>query len=99
MAADDAPVFIGDDVTGLGYRLAGAIVMSPPPDDVERALEEAAARARVVLLTAEHAAMLSPRALARARERSALLVVVPDARERAPLPDLAAQIRAALVTA
>ncbi|MFW6023656.1 MAG: V-type ATP synthase subunit F, partial [Myxococcota bacterium] len=47
------PVFIGDEVTAAGYRLAGLDVRVPPPEDAGEALRAARATAPIVLVTAE----------------------------------------------
>ncbi len=77
-----APVFIGDEVTAAGFRLAGAETWA-----VEAGNEEAQ-------VTAAFAAAL-PEAVVRrfmAAPRP-LLAVVEDARGEVPLPDVTARLR------
>jgi vacuolar-type H+-ATPase subunit F/Vma7 len=92
-AGSDQPVFIGDELTAAGYRLAGARVQTPALEDVGRSFAELEPGAGLILITAEYAARLPPGALDRAIARGALVAVVPDVRQRAALPDVAARLR------
>ncbi len=75
-----APVFIGDEVTAAGYRLAGARILTPVPGAVQGAFEEAMNDADFVLITAACAAELVEADLDRAiRRGEPLVLVVPDA--------------------
>jgi vacuolar-type H+-ATPase subunit F/Vma7 len=56
-----AIAYVGDAVTAAGFRLAGALVFSPPPGGEAAALAQARAAARVVLLSGQ-AAEAIPRA-------------------------------------
>ncbi|NIR32299.1 MAG: Vacuolar H+transporting two-sector ATPase F subunit [Gammaproteobacteria bacterium] len=92
-----APVFIGDEVTATGFRLAGAHVVVPEADAVSEALERARAEAELVLITAACAQALPPAALRRAlRAVHPMLVVVPDVRGEVVVPDLEARTRRVL---
>ncbi|MEW5790276.1 MAG: V-type ATP synthase subunit F [Pseudomonadota bacterium] len=92
-----ALVFIGDEVTAAGYRLAGMRILLPELSAVGQALHEASAAAELVLITAEYAARLPPAHLRSALSaRKPLVLVVPDARNRTELPELAARMRAQL---
>ncbi len=92
-----ALVYLGDEVSGAGWRLAGAAVSDPSADEATAALEAARAQAPLVLLSAAltpaidagvlHDALAAP---------SPLVLVVPDLHGRVPLPDLAARLRAQL---
>lgn len=92
----ERPVFLGDEVTAAGFRLAGLEVRSPDPAHAGEALAEARAEEPpLILLTAELAANLA------AAELEDLLAaarppihLVTDAAGRVPVPDLAARIRA-----
>ncbi len=91
------PVLIADEVTALGYRLAGARVVEPRQDELGAAFEQALAAAPLVLITAECAARLPARRLARAlAATSPLVLVIPDLSNRVPAPDLGARIRSLL---
>jgi vacuolar-type H+-ATPase subunit F/Vma7 len=91
------PVYIGDEVSGAGYRLAGAQILVPEPGRASEALEEARARAPLVLLSAAAAAEIFEGQLAVAVAAiSPLTVVVPDPVGGVPAPDLATRLRAQL---
>jgi vacuolar-type H+-ATPase subunit F/Vma7 len=91
------PVFIGDEITAQGYRLAGALVRIPEPREVESALEGAVGQSEIIFITAEFAAMVSEGTLRRLLAAlTPQLVIVPDVRGRVPLPDLSQALRASL---
>jgi len=92
-----APIFLGDEVTGAGYRLAGARVATPAPGGETAALAEARTATTLVLVGAALATRIDPRALEQAVSAlEPLVVVVPDATNVAALPDLALRLRAQL---
>ena len=92
-----APVFIGDEVTAAGFRLAGVRVRTPRPDDLPAVLEWANTSTSLIYITAEYAATLG-------RDRQHRLftqlqppvVVIPDIRSNTPVQDLATQLRSQL---
>ena len=90
------PVFIGDEVTAAGYRLAGLEVRLAGPGEGAAALEQACREdPPLVLITAECAAGVPEAELA--RRLAALdppLLVVADAAGRVPPPDVVADLRA-----
>ncbi len=90
-------VFIGDELTATGYRLAGARVFIVPPEDTAEALAAAREDAAVVLLAASHAralpvAMLDAVLLA----TRPLALVVDDILARDSPPDIEDLVRRAL---
>jgi len=92
------PVFIGDEVTAAAYRLAGFDAWicgaAEAPASWARALRQAPP---LLLITAECAAALPAEALEAALARLDPIVgIVPDAPNRAPLPDLMSRVRASL---
>lgn len=92
------PVFIGDEVTGAAYRLAGFDVrVTAPAASLEawrRALDEAPP---AILITAECAAAVPADLLDAALLRcEPPVAIVPDAAARVPLPDVSASVRASL---
>lgn len=88
-------VFIGDEVTGAGYRLAGLRVVTAGPDEVIAALASAREDAALILIGAGSAAGMDDRELERVQRRGVPpVVVVPDAQGGEP-PDLAAAINRA----
>jgi vacuolar-type H+-ATPase subunit F/Vma7 len=88
------PVYIGDAVSAAGYRLAGLRVHSPNTADIHTEIEQACDEAPLVLLGADIAAQLPVAELDRLLSRVApAVVVVPDVRGKAPLPDLVNRLR------
>jgi len=87
-------VFLGDEVSAAGFRLAGVSVRVPLVGEEQRALTEAAASAELVLLTAAFARRLPPALLERYQSGSRPLVgVVPDVTGAVWPEDLASDIR------
>ena len=88
------PVFIGDEVTAAGFRLAGVETWPVETGAEEPQLRRATEVADLILVTTAFAARVSEglmrRLLAAVRP---LLVVVEDARGEMPLPDVAARLR------
>ncbi len=85
-------VFIGDEVAGAGWRLAGARPVVAGPDEAAAALAAAREEAALVLIGAASAAGIEEADLAAAqRSGEPLVVVVPDARGNQP-PDPAGLI-------
>jgi vacuolar-type H+-ATPase subunit F/Vma7 len=88
------PVYIGDAVSAAGYRLAGLRVHIPNMADIHTEIEQACDEAPLVLLGADIAAQLPVAELDRLLSRVApAVVVVPDVRGKAPLPDLVNRLR------
>jgi len=91
------PIYLGDEVTAAGYRLAGAQVRTPAPGESGAALEEAHARSELVLVSAAVAADLDAAQLRSALlALSPLVLIVPDGQGRVVRPDLAARLRGQL---
>ncbi len=92
-----APVYLGDEVSGAGWRLAGAEVHTPAAGGETAALATACAHAPLVLVSAAVARAVAAPALHRAQLALApLVLVVPDLQGGTPPPDLAARLRAQL---
>jgi len=91
------PVYLGDEVTAAGYRLAGLKVRVPAPGEAGAAFDEARALAPLVLVSAAVAAHLDAAQLRAALlSLQPLVVIVPDARGEVARPDLAARLRSQL---
>ena len=89
-----APVYIGDEVSAAGYRLAGARVEVPEPGGEGAALAAARAQSPLVLVSAAVAARIAERELRAALAALApLTLIVPDLRGEAAVPDVAARLR------
>lgn len=83
-----APVFIGDEVSAAGYRLAGADIRTPAKDELVREFRRALGETDFLILTAAHAALLPPTLIAEAvRRAEPLVLIVPDVVERLDPPD------------
>lgn len=90
------PVFIGDEVTATGYRLAGIEIRVPvTPDATEQELARARGSASLILISAEYAGHVQAGKLREAVSRAAPpVLIVPDAAGRVAVPALAASARA-----
>jgi len=88
------PVYIGDAVSAAGFRLAGLRIHVPDTTELVMQIEQAATDAPLVLLGADLAAQLPVAELDRLLSAVApAVVVVPDVRGQADLPDLANRLR------
>lgn len=89
-----AAVYLGDEFSAAGYRLAGAAVQVPGAGDATAALIRACAQAPLVLVSAALVAQVDALALRVAcTALTPLVLVVPDLRGTATMPDLAARLR------
>jgi vacuolar-type H+-ATPase subunit F/Vma7 len=89
-----APVYLGDEVTAAGYRLAGARVRVPRHGEETAALAAACADAPLVLVSAAVAERIAETELRAALAALApLVLIVPDPIGDTPVPDLAAHLR------
>ncbi len=90
-------IFIGDEVSAVGFRLAGLSVRVPQEGHEAAALEEAVTKAELVLITAEIASRIPQEFLDQTMAATQPLVcVLPDVRRRAEPQDFAAEIRTRL---
>ena len=91
------PIYLGDEVTAAGYRLAGVQVRVPEPSEASVAFEEARALAPLVLVSAAVAVRIDAAQLRTALAAlQPLVLIVPDASGEIPRPDLAARLRGQL---
>jgi len=92
-----AAVYLGDEVSAAGWRLAGATVRTPPAGQETAALAWARAQAPLVLVSAAVAAAVADAVLRDAQAAlQPLVLVVPELQGQVPLPDLAARLRSQL---
>lgn len=93
--------FIGDVLTGAGFRLAGASIHRPDADGIPALFERlvdvsasgSASETDLILMTSEAAAALPAGRLAEIQRRGwPLVLIVPDVRGRHPVPDLVAAL-------
>ncbi len=87
-------VYLGDEVSAAGYRLAGLRVHVPAHGTETAALAAARADASLVLVSAAVAARIGDRALRSALAAiTPLTLIVPDLLGRVPVPDVGARLR------
>ena len=92
-----APVYLGDEVSAAGYRLAGATARTPGVGEETSALALARGQAPLVLVSAAVAKAVEPSMLRAAVSAPApLVLIVPALHGEAPPPDLAARLRGQL---
>lgn len=90
-------VFLGDEASAAGYRLAGAATVVPETGREAEALRAALDHAELVVLTSGVAAALPASLLQQAQAAlTPLVAVVPDLSGAVPLPDLALRLRSQL---
>jgi vacuolar-type H+-ATPase subunit F/Vma7 len=91
-------VYIGDEATAAGFRLAGVHTLVPDPADATATLRRAAADgAELILLSGRLAALVPIDELEAALARETpLLAIAPDVLGRGTPPDLAHEVRNAL---
>lgn len=88
------PIYIGDEVSATGYRLAGLRVRSPSPDECEEVLKWACEEAPLILISAGLAESIpQPRLDECLSRQEPPIVVVPDVLGRTSMPDLANRLR------
>jgi len=89
-----APIYIGDEASAAGFRLAGARIVVPDEGAEAAALADARAAASLVLVSAAVAARIPEGDLARASGAlTPLTLIVPDLAGVVPVPDVAARLR------
>lgn len=97
MSAAVAPVYLGDEISAAGWRLAGVRCSVPAPGAETAALEDALRSATLVLVSAALAPRIDAAALQHALGAQApLVMVVPDPQGRVERPDLALRLRTQL---
>jgi vacuolar-type H+-ATPase subunit F/Vma7 len=88
-----ATVFIGDEVTAAGFRLTGIETLVPQADAAGEVLREARKIAGLVIMTADLARHVPADELDAALiAETPPLAIIPDARFRAHMPDLASRL-------
>ena len=88
------PVYIGDEVSAAGFRLAGLRVRVPSEGEFQQALEWAMDQGPLVLISTAVANEIPTRELDRYLSRiSPAVVVVPDVHGATPMLDLSTRLR------
>lgn len=91
------PVFIGDEVSAAGFRLAGMRIRTPLPDELPAVISWAKKNTSLILITEEFLAKLDKSAQQQlVSQLEPPVAVVPDIRNRAPIADLTTQLRSHL---
>jgi vacuolar-type H+-ATPase subunit F/Vma7 len=89
-----APVYLGDEVSAAGFRLAGLQARVPQRGEETAALSSARADAPLVLVSATLAARIAESELRAALAAlTPLVLIVPDIDGATPVPDLALRLR------
>jgi vacuolar-type H+-ATPase subunit F/Vma7 len=92
-----APIYLGDEVSAAGYRLAGALVRTPRAGEEAAMLRWACSHAPLVLVSAAVAAGVDDTLMRELLSALApLVLIVPDSQGVVPLPNLAARLRSQL---
>jgi vacuolar-type H+-ATPase subunit F/Vma7 len=92
-----APVFIGDEISAAGFRLAGVRIRTPEAEEIGKVLEWAGENACFIIITEQYLNLLLPEQRQRyLRQVEPPLVVVPDIRGQHAVRDLATHLRAQL---
>jgi vacuolar-type H+-ATPase subunit F/Vma7 len=88
------PVYIGDEASAAGWRLAGVRVVVPEEGAEASALATALSHAPLVLLSSAVAARIPEDSLRTTQAALApLTLIVPDLAGNVPVPDVAARLR------
>jgi vacuolar-type H+-ATPase subunit F/Vma7 len=89
-----APIYIGDEVSAAGFRIAGLQVRVPERGDENAALSTARAEAPLVLVSASVALRIADSELRAATAAlTPLVLIVPDVDGGTPVPELASRLR------
>lgn len=87
-------IYIGDELTAAGFRLAGAQILLPEAGQEAASLTQARQDGQLILVSADVAARIPRELLAAALATLApLTLVVPDLLGRQPMPDRAQRLR------
>ena len=90
-------VFIGDDITAIGVRLAGVETHTPQPDALPALVAELRGATQLVMMTPDAFGALPPRlAQELADSELPLIAIIPDARGIMPIPDTETDVKRAL---
>jgi len=91
------PVFIGDEVSAAGFRLAGVRIRTPSRDDLFSVVAWARNNASLILITTEYLSMLGNDEQQKlVSQMEPPVAIVPDLRLKFPVKDLATRLRSHL---
>ena len=87
-------LFIGDEVSAAGFRLAGVTSHTPAVAEVAALFQRLRGEAGLLLITAEYAGHVPEHLLAEAqREQQPLLLVIADIRDRVVPADITSALK------
>ena len=87
-------IYIGDELTAAGFRLAGAQILLPAAGEEAASLVQAQRDGQLILVSADVAARIPRESLGAALAALApLTLVVPDLLGRQPVPDRVQRLR------
>jgi vacuolar-type H+-ATPase subunit F/Vma7 len=90
-------LFIGDEVTAAGFRLAGVTVITPDKEKLHEVLAKVCDQASLILITAEFMEALDSQLQKEYMMKvSPMIVVIADINNSVPVKDLAVQVRRTL---
>lgn len=88
------PIFLGDEVSAAGFRLAGIVARTPPPGEEVLFFASALTETPLVLVGTEVASRLPTSLLSPVLAGPLpLVLVIPDVRGRRSPPDLGRAVR------
>jgi len=91
------PIFIGDETSAAGYRLAGLRTRSPRAEELLETFRWACGETGLLLLGVAQARQLPAEELAQAVQRlQPQILIVPDIQQQIPMRDLPVRIRTQL---
>ena len=83
------PVYIGDELAGAGFRLAGLDIHSPPDEQLPASFRRALKETDLLLIDVNYARRLPAKEVREAvLALSPLVLIVPDVLDRTPMRDL-----------
>jgi len=92
-----APVFIGDEISAAGFRLAGLRIRTPKAGEIDKVMAWASEHASFIIITAQYLNLLTNEQQQHyLQQLQPPLVVVPDIRNQHTVKDLATHLRAQL---
>ena len=87
-------IFIGDEITAAGFRLAGVACHTPEPDELPGLLTKERDGCDLIMITAQYAAWLRADAIKEmALWSRPLVAILPDIRNREAPPNLENTVR------
>ena len=91
------PIYVGDEVSAMGFRLAGFRVRVSGPGHVRQDLDWACSESSLVMISASTVREIADSDLDLYLSKLVpSVVVVPDVHGNVPIPDLAARLRSLL---